>query len=680
MRYDGTQDLQEHLTAFEARMNLEGVGDEVRCRAFPITLAGPAIRWFNALPQGSITTFADISLSFLAQFTTRIAKVKHPINLLGVTQQNGEPTRKYLDRFNDECLEIDGLTDSVASLCLTNGLLNEDFQKHLTTKPIWTMQKIQNVAREYINDEEVSQVVAANKRQLAYPSARPSVGSERSKEPSRDGGTAKTFKPFPRVGKFSNYTPLTAPIVEVYQQIADKDILSKPRQLRDRTGENKNLYCDYHKGYGHKTQDCFDLKDALEQAIREGKLAEFAHLIREPRRRDRSTEDKSRSVKQRWEPEEDAERALTVVNVVVGRDVRPRSKSASKKDTKVLAMSSGPTPTSRRLPLISFGPEDQWFNEVAESPPMVITARVGTGLIKRILVDTGADSNIMFCNVFDALGLRDADLRDHQHGVVGLGDNFIKPDGVISLPVSIGGGRGKRSLMAEFVVLRDSTAYNLILGRKTINEFGVAISTKLLLMKFVADDGSVGTIRGDLETAVACDNARLSLRKKSKEASGVFLADLDARVDDKPRPEPEGDLEKFRVGDSDEKFTFVNRNLPHDLKEPLMEMIRANGNLFAWTPADMLGIDPQLMSHHLAVKAEVKPVAQRRRKMSQERAEEVSRQTASLLKAGFIRELDYSTWLSNVVLVKKHNEKWRMCVDYSDLNKACPKDSYPSPT
>ncbi|XP_016173675.1 uncharacterized protein LOC107616199 [Arachis ipaensis] len=139
MRYDGTQDPQEHLTAFEARMNLEGVGDEVRYRAFP----------------GSITTFADISRAFLAQFTTHIAKAKHPINLLGVTQRTGELTRKYLDRFNDECLEIDGLTDSVASLCLTNGLLNEDFRKHLTTKPVWTMQEIQNVAREYINDEEV---------------------------------------------------------------------------------------------------------------------------------------------------------------------------------------------------------------------------------------------------------------------------------------------------------------------------------------------------------------------------------------------------------------------------------------------------------------------------------------------------------------------------------------------
>ncbi|XP_016206123.1 uncharacterized protein LOC107646454 [Arachis ipaensis] len=275
MKYDGTQDPQEHLTAFEARMNLEGVGDEVRCRAFP--------------------------------FTTRIAKAKHPINLLGVTQRSGEPTRKYLDRFNDECLEIDGLTDSVASLCLTNGLPNEDFRKHLTTKPVWTMQEIQNVAKEYINDEEVSQVVVANKRQSAYSSVRPPGSGERSKEHSKNGAPAKAFKPFPRVGKFTNYTPLAAPIVEVYQQIADKGILSKPRQLKDRTGGNKSLYCDYHKGYGHKAQDCFDLKDALEQAIWERKLAEFSHLIREPRRRDhdRSSEDKGHAVKQRREPEED---------------------------------------------------------------------------------------------------------------------------------------------------------------------------------------------------------------------------------------------------------------------------------------------------------------------------------------------------------------------------------------
>nr|XP_025703790.1 uncharacterized protein LOC112805653 [Arachis hypogaea] len=180
MRYDGTQDPQEHLTAFKIRMKLEGVGDE-----------------FIALTQGSVTTFGDITHAFLAQFTTRIAKAKHPINLLGVTQKTDEPTRKYLDRFNDECLDIDGLTDSVASLCLTNGLLNEDFRKHLTTNPVWAMQEIQNVAREYINDEEVSQVVAANKRQPAYNRTHQPGNEERHREHSKDRASAKAFKPFP---------------------------------------------------------------------------------------------------------------------------------------------------------------------------------------------------------------------------------------------------------------------------------------------------------------------------------------------------------------------------------------------------------------------------------------------------------------------------------------------------
>ncbi|XP_015952928.1 uncharacterized protein LOC107477430 [Arachis duranensis] len=183
----------------------------------------------------------------------------------------------------------------------------------------------------------------------------------------------------------------------------------------------------------------------------------------------------------------------------------------------------------------------------------------------------------------------------------------------------------------------------------------------MVVMKLVADDGSVGSIKGDLKTAIACDNASLSLRKKSKEVSGVFLADLDARVDDKSRPEPEGDLEKFRVGDTGEKFTFGQWRFV------CLDASRHAGNR---PPTHVTSLGRQTRGP---------TVAQRKRKMSHERAEEVAMQSASLLEAGFIRELDYSTWLSNVVLVKKHNGRWRMCVDYFDLNKACPKDCYPFP-
>ena len=62
--------------------------------------------------------------------------------------------------------------------------------------------------------------------------------------------------------------------------------------------------------------------------------------------------------------------------------------------------------------------------------------------------------------------------------------------------------------------------------------------------------------------------------------------------------------------------------------------------------------------------------------MSSDRALEVQKQVQALLDAGFIREVMYPTWLSNVIMVKKFNGKSRICIDYTDLNKACPKYSY----
>jgi len=78
--------------------------------------------------------------------------------------------------------------------------------------------------------------------------------------------------------------------------------------------------------------------------------------------------------------------------------------------------------------------------------------------------------------------------------------------------------------------------------------------------------------------------------------------------------------------------------------------------------------------------ATVRPVRQRRRKFNEERRLVVKEETQKLLSAGHIREIQYPKWLANVVLVKKANGKWRMCMDFTDLNKACPKDSYPLPS
>ena len=70
---------------------------------------------------------------------------------------------------------------------------------------------------------------------------------------------------------------------------------------------------------------------------------------------------------------------------------------------------------------------------------------------------------------------------------------------------------------------------------------------------------------------------------------------------------------------------------------------------------------------------------QKKRVFAPERDNAIKEEVQKLTLAKFIWEVYYPDWLTNVVMVKKANGKWRMCVDFTDLNKACPKDSYPLP-
>lgn len=91
----------------------------------------------------------------------------------------------------------------------------------------------------------------------------------------------------------------------------------------------------------------------------------------------------------------------------------------------------------------------------------------------------------------------------------------------------------------------------------------------------------------------------------------------------------------------------------------------------------MSGIDPEVMCHQLPINITFKIVAQRKQKMEKEQA--IAEEVGKLLKAGFIKEVKYLNWLSNMVMVMKKTGKWHICVNFTNLNKACPKDPYPLP-
>ena len=93
----------------------------------------------------------------------------------------------------------------------------------------------------------------------------------------------------------------------------------------------------------------------------------------------------------------------------------------------------------------------------------------------------------------------------------------------------------------------------------------------------------------------------------------------------------------------------------------------------------MPSIDPGIITHRLNICPSFKPVRQKKRVFAPERDKTINEEVQKLMAAKFIREVYYPDWLANVVMVKKPNGKWRMCVDFTDLNEACPKDSYPLP-
>ena len=91
----------------------------------------------------------------------------------------------------------------------------------------------------------------------------------------------------------------------------------------------------------------------------------------------------------------------------------------------------------------------------------------------------------------------------------------------------------------------------------------------------------------------------------------------------------------------------------------------------------MLGIPREVAEHALCRISGMKPTKQRLRRFDDERRRAIGEEITKLLTAGFIREVFHFNWLANPVLVRKKTGKWRMCVDYTGLNKACPKDHFP---
>ncbi|KAL0461427.1 UNVERIFIED_CONTAM: Retrovirus-related Pol polyprotein from transposon gypsy [Sesamum latifolium] len=114
-------------------------------------------------------------------------------------------------------------------------------------------------------------------------------------------------------------------------------------------------------------------------------------------------------------------------------------------------------------------------------------------------------------------------------------------------------------------------------------------------------------------------------------------------------------------------------------KKELVQCLQRNADIFAWTPQDLERIDPRVITHYLNIDPSIKLVKQKKKHFGPEKDKIIQTEVDKLMAAGHNEEIQFPEWLSNVILVSKPEGKWRMCIQFRNLNKACPKDFYPLP-
>ena len=235
----------------------------------------------------------------------------------------------------------------------------------------------------------------------------------------------------------------------------------------------------------------------------------------------------------------------------------------------------------------------------------------------------------------------------------------------MTLTITVGTHPRHLTHQLDFLVVDCPSSYNVIIGRLTLNRWKAATSTYCLKVKFPTDNG-VGEVKRDQMLARECYQAIPAAKENHTWV-----------IEEKEVNEMEALETVILAKGKTTKTTRIGTMLSPRMRTRLIQFLKENLDVFAWSHEDMPGISTEVMQHKLNVNPEKKPVQQRWKAFALERDQAVREEVTKLLTTGFIREVYYPDWLANVVLVKKANGKWRMCVDFTNLNKACPKDSFP---
>ena len=292
-----SKDPVDHLNTYKNQMEFHGCPDPVRCRAFATTLKGPALAWFNRIPPSSISSFRELSIAFVSHFIGARTYKKPSYHLLTVKQGSQESLKSYVQIFNAESLKIDvpdekfAITAFIARL----GVQLKDLMFSISKNPQASMAEVLAKAEKYINGEEAliskRESSSTRKERSATDKRRgrsPKRQNDQEKSPRKDlerslkrwGNLRDRLGPpqFERRRRYSpqRFTPLTASVSQVLHEVRNEQFLRWPTQMKSNPATRDNTkYCEFHRDYGHRNDNCIQLKKEIEYLIQRGYLRRF---------------------------------------------------------------------------------------------------------------------------------------------------------------------------------------------------------------------------------------------------------------------------------------------------------------------------------------------------------------------------------------------------------------------
>ena len=206
--YYGVKDHLDHLETFKTLMHLQGVPDEIMCRAFPTTLKGPARIWFSRLTPNSINTFKELNAQFTSHFIGAHRYKRSTACLMSIKQREDETLRSYITRFNKEALSIDEADDKILEAAFTNGLQKGKFFFSLYKNNPKTISEVLYRATKYMNAEDA---LLAREEKPKKRERLEDARQDQGRKKPRTGDRRDERRPKPPGGRFTSFTLVECP-------------------------------------------------------------------------------------------------------------------------------------------------------------------------------------------------------------------------------------------------------------------------------------------------------------------------------------------------------------------------------------------------------------------------------------------------------------------------------------